>query len=60
MKMKKTGIRTVQLHSLNSNEIRYLKWIENFHRTPVETNIKIIRAVGISEDSVEYSTTETI
>jgi phosphoribosylanthranilate isomerase len=57
MKMKKTGIRTVQLHSLNSNEIRYLKWIENFHRTPVETNIKIIRAVGLSESSVEYSTT---
>lgn len=55
MKMKKTGIRTVQLHSLNSSQIKYLKWIENFHRTPVEPNMKIIRAVGISEDSLAYT-----
>jgi phosphoribosylanthranilate isomerase len=55
MKMKKTGIRTVQLHSLTSSQIKYLKWIENFHRTPVESNMKIIRAVGISEDSFEYA-----
>jgi phosphoribosylanthranilate isomerase len=53
MKMKKTGIRNVQLHSLTSSQIKYLKWIENFHRTPVEPNMKIIRAVGISEDSVK-------
>ncbi len=55
LKMKKTGIRTVQLHSLTSSQIKYLKWIENFHRTPVEPNMKIIRAVGISEDSLEYN-----
>ena len=53
MKMKKTGIRNVQLHSLTSSQIKYLKWIENFHRTPVEPNMKIIRAVGISEDSIK-------
>ena len=53
MKMKKTGIRNVQLHSLTSGQIKYLKWIENFHRTPVEPNMKIIRAVGISEDSIK-------
>jgi phosphoribosylanthranilate isomerase len=53
MKMKKTGIRNVQLHSLTSSQIKYLKWIENFHRTPVEPNMKIIRAVGISKDSVK-------
>jgi phosphoribosylanthranilate isomerase len=56
MKMKKTGIRNVQLHSLTFSQIKYLKWIENFHRTPVEPNMKIIRAVGISEDSLEYTT----
>jgi phosphoribosylanthranilate isomerase len=55
MKMKKTGIRNVQLHSLTSSQIKYLKWIENFHRTPVEPNMKIIRAVGISEDSLVYA-----
>jgi phosphoribosylanthranilate isomerase len=53
MKMKKTGIRNVQLHSLTSSQIKYLKWIENFHRTPVEPNMKIIRAIGISEDSLK-------
>ena len=53
MKMKKTGIRNVQLHSLTSSQIKYLKWIENFHRTPVEPNMKIIRAIGLSEDSLK-------
>ncbi len=53
MKMKKTGIRNVQLHSLTSSQIKYLKWIENFHRTPVEPNMKIIRAIGISEYSLK-------
>ncbi len=33
MKMKKTGIRIVQLHSLSNNEIKYLRWIEGFQRT---------------------------
>jgi phosphoribosylanthranilate isomerase len=55
MKMKKTGIKNVQLHSLTSSQIKYLKWIENFHRTPVEPNMKIIRAVGISNDSIKVT-----
>ncbi len=55
MKTKKTGIRTVQLHSLTHNEIKYLKWIEGFHRNAIETNIKVIRVVGISEKSFELS-----
>jgi phosphoribosylanthranilate isomerase len=52
-KMKKTGIRTIQLHSLSPSEIKYLNWIEGFQRTPFEENIMIIRTVGISEDSVD-------
>ena len=52
MKMKKTGIRNVQLHSLTSNEIKYLRWIESFHRNALESNINIIRAVGLSEESL--------
>jgi phosphoribosylanthranilate isomerase len=55
MKMKKTGIRIVQLHSLSNNEIKYLKWIEGFQRTPLERNITIIRAIGISNDSIEIN-----
>jgi phosphoribosylanthranilate isomerase len=53
MKMKKTGIRTAQLHSLSSNQIKYLRWIESFQRNPFEQHVKIIRAVGISEESIE-------
>jgi phosphoribosylanthranilate isomerase len=52
MKMKKTGIRNIQLHSLTSNEIKYLRWIEGFHRNALESNINIIRAVGLSEESL--------
>jgi phosphoribosylanthranilate isomerase len=55
MKMKKTGIRIVQLHSLSSNEIKYLKWIEGFQRTPLERNIIVIRAIGLSNDSIEMN-----
>jgi phosphoribosylanthranilate isomerase len=54
MKMKKTGIRTVQLHSLSPSQIKYLRWIEGFHRTALEINIKVIRAVGISEESMQH------
>ena len=55
MKMKKTGIRIVQLHSLSNNEIKYLKWIEGFQRTPLERNITVIRAIGISNESLEMN-----
>ena len=55
MKMKKTGIRNVQLHSLTNNEIKYLRWIGGFHRNALESNLKVIRAVGISEDSLVYA-----
>ena len=53
-KMKKTGIRTIQLHSLSPSEIKYLRWIEGFQRTPFERNMIVIRAVGISEDTLEF------
>jgi phosphoribosylanthranilate isomerase len=53
-KVKKTGIRNIQLHSLTNKEIKYLRWIESFHRNVHEGNIKIIRAVGLSEESIEY------
>ena len=53
MKMKKTGIRTVQLHSLSYSEIKYLRWIEGFQRNPFERRMKVIRAVGLSEESLE-------
>jgi len=51
--MKKTGVRNVQLHSLTPNQIKYLRWIENYKRNPYEQRIKIFRAVGLSEDSTE-------
>ena len=54
MRMKKTGIRNVQLHSLTNNEIKYLRWIEGFHRDPFESNMKIIRVVGLSDDSLKF------
>ena len=53
MKMKKTGVRNIQLHSLTPNQIKYLRWIENYKRNPYEQRIKIFRAVGLSEDSTE-------
>ncbi len=53
MKMKKTGIRNVQLHSLTPDQIKYLRWIENYQRNPFEQHIKIFKAVGLSEDSTE-------
>ena len=43
MKMKKTGIRTVQLHSLDYNAIKYLRWIESYSRTCFEGNMTIIK-----------------
>ena len=55
MKMKKTGIRIVQLHSLSNNQIKYLKWIEGFQRTLLERNITVIRAIGISNESLEMN-----
>ncbi len=58
MKMKKTGIRIVQLHSLSNNEIKYLKWIEGFQRTLLERNITVIRAIGISNESLEMKDDE--
>ncbi len=53
MKMKKTGIKTVQLHSLSPYEIKYLKWIESFRRNCTDRNLIVIRAVGLSEESIE-------
>jgi phosphoribosylanthranilate isomerase len=58
MKMKKTGIRIVQLHSLSDNEIKYLKWIEGFKRTLLERNITVIRAIGLSNESLEMKDEE--
>lgn len=58
MKMKKTGIRIVQLHSLSKNQIKYLKWIEGFQRTLLEKNITVIRAIGISNESLEMKDDE--
>jgi len=55
MKTKKTGIRIVQLHALSHNQIKYLKFIEGFHRNATERNIKVIRAIGISEESFDLS-----
>jgi phosphoribosylanthranilate isomerase len=55
MRMKKTGIRTVQLHSLSATQIKYLRWIESYNRSPFEQRIKIIRALGLSEDSIDLA-----
>jgi len=53
MKMKKTGIRTVQLHSLDYNAIKYLRWIESYSRTCFEGNMTIIRVIGLSDNFIE-------
>lgn len=53
MKIKKTGVRTIQLHSLTPGQIKYLKWIEGFQRDPFQRTLKVIRAVGLSSKSVE-------
>lgn len=53
MKMKKTAVRNIQLHSLTPNQIKYLRWIENYERNPFEPHLKIFRAVGLSQDSTE-------
>lgn len=53
MKIKKTGVRTIQLHSLTPGQIKYLKWIEGFQRNPFQRTLKVIRAVGLSSKSVE-------
>lgn len=60
MKMKKTGVRNVQLHSLTPNQIKYLRWIEKYERTPFEAHLKIFRAVGLSQDSTEIKNGETV
>lgn len=60
MKMKKTGVRNVQLHSLTPNQINYLRWIEKYERTPFEAHLKIFRAVGLSPDSTEIKNGETV
>lgn len=60
MKMKKTGVRNIQLHSLTPNQIKYLRWIENYERNPFEAHLKIFRAVGLSEDSTEIKDCETV
>lgn len=52
-KIKKTGIRTIQLHSLTPDQIKYLKWIEGFQRDPFQRPLKVIRAIGLSSKSVE-------
>jgi phosphoribosylanthranilate isomerase len=56
MKMKKTGIKTVQLHSLSPYQIKFLKWIEGFRRNCYDKNMIVIRAVGLSEESIEKET----
>jgi phosphoribosylanthranilate isomerase len=60
MKMKKTGIRNVQLHSLTPNQIKYLRWIENYQRNPFEQHLKLFRALGVSEDSTEIKDGEPV
>jgi phosphoribosylanthranilate isomerase len=60
MKMKKTGVRNVQLHSLTPNQIKYLRWIEKYERNPFEAHLKIFRAVGLSSDSTELKDGETV
>ena len=52
MKMKKTGIKTVQLHSLSYSQIKYLKWIESYSRNCFEKNTTIIRAIGLSDEFI--------
>lgn len=53
MKIKKTGIRTVQLHSLSPGQIKYLKWIESYQRDPFQRTLSVINVIGISPDSVK-------
>lgn len=60
MKMKKTGVRNIQLHSLTPNQIKYLRWIENYERNPFEPHLKIFRAVGLSQDSTEIIDEEPV
>lgn len=60
MKLKKTGVRNIQLHSLTPNQIKYLRWIENYQRNPFEPHLKIFRAVGLSEDSTEIRDGEPV
>lgn len=60
MKMKKTGIRNVQLHSLTPAQIKYLRWIENYERNSFESHLKIFRVVGLSEDSTEIKDGESV
>jgi phosphoribosylanthranilate isomerase len=52
-KMKKTGIKTLQLHSLSPYEIKYLKWIDRFRKNCSDRNLIVIRAVGLSEKSID-------
>ncbi|UTB31813.1 MAG: hypothetical protein NKF70_09865 [Methanobacterium sp. ERen5] len=60
MKMKKTGVRNVQLLSLTPNQIKYLRWIEKYERNPFEAHLKIFRTVGLSKDSIEIKNCETV
>lgn len=53
MKIKKTGVRTIQLYSLTPSQIKYLKWIEGFQRDPFQRTLKVIRAIGMSSKSAE-------
>lgn len=47
--LRKTGIKILQLHSLSPYEIKYLKWRDCFKTSPLEKDLKIVRAVGISD-----------
>ncbi|MEN6574397.1 phosphoribosylanthranilate isomerase [Methanobacterium aggregans] len=47
--LRKTGIKILQLHSLSPYEIKYLKWRDCFKISPLEKDLKIVRAVGISD-----------
>lgn len=52
MRIKKTGIKTVQLHSLSRSQIRYLKWIDSYKKHGFDDELQVIRAVGISDEGI--------
>ena len=48
--IEKTGIKILQLHSLSPYGIKYLKWRDCFKTCPLEEDLRIVRAVGISDE----------
>lgn len=52
MRIKKTGIKTVQLHSLSKSQIKYLKWMDTYRKDGFDDELKVIRVIGISEEGI--------